>query len=259
MPENIPDWAKVPFKNFIDGASDLYEIIDLTKWGLLMSTALPKVCQNLATPGTSQEMLNDIEQKGLKAQKILDNKFPIIISQAVITLWTLIESTFRDFFASWLINIPQARQSAAIRKLKFSLGEYESFTDAEKYYYILDALEDSLGTKRCPGIARFEALFDLYNLSSKIEDKVKKVLFELSQVRNVLVHRHGIVDSKIIGNCPWLNLALNEKLIIKEETYKKYNMVASYYILECGNRVRKYFGLDRYEEGVPPINEFLRD
>lgn len=52
------------------------------------------------------------------------------------------------------------------------------------------------------GVARFETLLALVELSGAIDEEHRKGLFELQQVRNVIVHRAGIVDRRLREQCP---------------------------------------------------------
>jgi hypothetical protein len=124
MTKTIPDWASDPFSHFVDDAKELFELLNLTKYAIYMATKLPNLCKCWIDSERDKKMLDDMEQKAPFAQKIIDNKFPMIWSQATITLWTLIESTVRRFFANWLRNNSDALKIDELKKIKIPLGEY---------------------------------------------------------------------------------------------------------------------------------------
>ena len=82
------------------------------------------------------------------------NDFPLLHGQAVVTLWSYLESLSRSFITAWLRNQPDALFSTLISKLKVRLGEYEALSADEKTSYIFDLLEQDLGTNLRSGVTR---------------------------------------------------------------------------------------------------------
>ncbi len=99
-----------------------------------------------------------------------------------------------------------------------------------------------------PGVGKFEAILEEINLSGQVDDDTRKKLYELSKARNVLVHRAGIVDIKLLEDCPWLDYEVGKPLIIDREKYSKYLTAVIAYLTLLIKRVRKLHGLS--EGGV---------
>jgi len=255
----IPLWASQPFNDILDHSEKLNEILHISMHGISLLRAIPNTIEVLRiTAGEDEkekygeERLEQAKREAALAQSEVDNGFPILHAQTTISLWSSLESLVRTFLAAWLANIPDAKSCEELKKVKVRLGEYESLTSDDRYFYLLDLLEDSMGTRRRPGVGRFEELFNAFGLSSKVEENISKDLFELYHIRNVLVHRRGIADRKIIEICPWLNLSVGQHLNITHQSYKRYNKSIGEYVLELIQRTRVYFGLERYE---PPYHE----
>jgi uncharacterized protein YutE (UPF0331/DUF86 family) len=48
------------------------------------------------------------------------------------------------------------------------------------------------------GCGRFESLLDTIGLGGSVEETVKRLFLELSQVRNIVVHKAGKADKRIV-------------------------------------------------------------
>jgi hypothetical protein len=255
MANILPTWASQPFSDILDHTVKLDKILHISMHGISLLRGIPKTIEVLRDTadedekdGYGEERLETARQEATLAQSEVDNGFPILHAQIIIALWSALESLVRTFLAAWLTNIADVKSCDELKKVKVKLGDYESLVGDDRNFYILDLLEDSMGTRRNPGIGRFEALLNAFGLSSNVEDEISKVLFELYHVRNVLVHRNAIADRKIVASCPWLNLSVGQTVTIAHQAYVSYYHAIDEYVLELIQRTRVYFGLGRYEE-----------
>lgn len=262
MTNTIPTWATQPFNDFLDHAGKLHKILHLSMHGIATLRGIPKAIEVLRDTADEDEKRNygekrleSAKQEAVLAQSEIDNGFPILHAQTTIALWSSLESLVRTFLVAWLANIESARSCDELKKVRVKLGEYESLVGDDRNFYLLDLLEDSMGTRRSPGIGRFEALFNAFGLSSQIKGETTKTLFELYHVRNLLVHRRGIADSKIIANCPWLSLSVGQPVTITHKAFVSYYDAVGAYVLELIQRTRTYFGLARYDESASESSE----
>lgn len=44
----------------------------------------------------------------------------------------------------------------------------------------------------------------------------------MAEVRNVLLHRGGVVDEWLVSKCPWLDLKPGEELIVDDKKLEKF-------------------------------------
>jgi hypothetical protein len=98
-------------------------------------------------------------------------------------------------------------------------------------------------------VNRFESLLETFELHGQVPEQCKKKLFELSQVRHVVIHRRGKVDRKLADACPWLQLKRGDQIKISPKMWTEYNVAVADYVLELIQRVRVSFGFPRYEHG----------
>jgi len=164
----------------------------------------------------------------------------------------------RSFAASWLQNRPAAWQSEPIKRLRVRLGEYEALDHVDRCLWVADLLDQEAGGPLRAGANRFETLLQPFGLDGQIADDCRKTLFELSQVRNTIVHRRCRADRKLVDGCPWLDLVVGDRVKISHDMWERYGGAVGEYVLELIHRVRATFGLKRYEPGQRRVLKPLR-
>lgn len=254
MSEKLPQWVTDIFSDSLDHVEKLNQILHISIKGISVLRGIPNAIEVLHKVATEEERdqehetkLKRAKEEATLAEAELKDGFPLLHAQNAISLWAALEALVRTLLASWLSNQPEAKNIDELQRVKIRYGEYEALTGDDRNFYILDLLEDSLGTRRRAGIGRFESLFQTFGLSSEVDADTKKDLFELYHVRNILVHRQGIADRKIVESCPWLGLSVNARLVVSHADYQRYHKAASSYVLELIQRVRVHFGFGRYE------------
>ena len=192
-----------------------------------------------------------MKQDAKLAQNEVDNDFPLLHAQFTIQLWGSLEALVLTFLRAWLSEVPDAKTRDQIRNLRIRVGEYESLGSDERNMYILDLLEDSVGSRKRPGIGRFETLLDTFGLSAAVDETTRRDLLKLYYVRNVLVHKRGLADRRFIDGCPWLGMTLGQPVIINHSCWERYYVATLRYAKELAERVRVHFG--------SPINDPMAD
>jgi hypothetical protein len=90
-----------------------------------------------------------------------------------------------------------------------------------------------------PGVGRIEPLLDAVSLGGAVPDSVRRVVLELSQVRNLVVHKNGVVDRRFVDQCPWVRADVGGLLVIHADDLHRYGLAVDWYNLEMGNRARR--------------------
>src|SRR5262249_16660591 len=146
----------------------------------------------------TKEMMDRANKEAELAQREIDQEFPLLRAQAAIALWSALEACVRLFVARWLQNHKPAMEVDAIQKLRVKIEEYERLEGEDRFFYILDRLEQELSTPLRSGVIKFEAILEPFGLSGTVEQRVRRDIFELNQVRNALMHRGGFADRRLI-------------------------------------------------------------
>ncbi len=140
----------------------------------------------------------------------------LLYEQASVFLWSSLENYTKVTLVRLMELIPEVLECEDISKIKISLAEFERLSAEERRWFILDQLERSLSASLKLGVDRFESLLKVFDLDGPVDAQVKQDLFELQQKRNVLMHRFGIADRRIVENCPWLNLKKGDAVRISK-------------------------------------------
>lgn len=244
----VPEWATMPFHDHIKYIERMNALVHLSIQGISSMRAAPQMFETLAkirgetTLVSAQERIEQVKISAELAQREVDDGFPVLFAQATVSLWSSLESTVRLFVARWLENNPSAMQVEVIKRLRVRIGEYESLSGEDRFFYILDQFERELGSGMRLGISRFETILQPFGLMSEIEDDLRRDIFEMQQVRNIIMHRGGIADRRFVESCPWVNISIGMPVVVTHESFHKYMDAGGMFIAKLIKKVAEYFG-----------------
>jgi hypothetical protein len=243
----VPAWAMAPFEDFINLAERIVQLLHLSTCGLSIMVKMPALLRSTVKGAQGElevhhiESLQRVERVANLAQREVDDNFPLLHAYSVIGLWSSLESTIRLFVANWLQHSGHAMNVEAVQKLRVKIGEYESLSGQDKYFYLLDRIEQETATNLLNGVNKFESLLGQFGLSGPVEERVKRALFEMGQVRNVIVHRSSIADRRFVEACPWLQLNVGDTIKISYDQYINYYESSIYYMKTVMKRLPGHF------------------
>lgn len=249
-----PAWALWPFRLFLDQTEHLSQTMHLTRAGVSVLRAMPRAVEVLAqidelappdgkrlTPEGVKNRLERATRDAEFAEREVTSDFPFLHAQAVVALWSYLEALTRTFVSAWMEHKPGAFAVPEVARLKIKVGEYENLPHEERCAFIFDLLEQELVTARREGVTRFEALLAPFDLSGPVPEQVGRAIFELGQIRNVLVHRGGVVDKRLAMACPWLDALPGTQLGVTSAMLGLYFEAVHKYIVILIDRVRMHF------------------
>ncbi|MFN8473933.1 MAG: hypothetical protein U0822_17210 [Anaerolineae bacterium] len=253
----LADWPVQPFRDCSGQLERLHNLLNLSITGISIFTVMPNALEALLR---YEEALGKFEEEGYRetadqkvarvkvqaelAQREVSEGFPLLYAQYTIAIWSTLEATIRLFVARWLQNSEGAFDVEDVQKLRVKIGEYARLEGEERFFYIVDKLEQELSAPQKSGVNRFESLLGPFGLSGPIPDGVRRDLFELNQVRNVLVHRSGIVDRKFTEACPNLQVKPGQLVAVDRHAAIRYTNAVQWYIGELIIRIAKAQGVD---------------
>jgi len=180
---------------------------------------------------------------------------PYLYSIAVTKIWTILESGIDDLALECIKSLDKCTDIDLIRGLKGPLLDFYDATDDERNEYLITELKLAVKASLKPGVGRFEAILKPLGLGGEVHEKVRKVLFELSQIRNLIIHKRSIVDKKFKSACPWLTDNLGDNFYVTKEVYLQYFYASFWYVLELDRRYDLRQGKDSDHESI--LNKFL--
>ncbi|MGG4107962.1 hypothetical protein AAXB25_29140 [Paenibacillus lautus] len=162
--------------------------------------------------------------------------FPYLYNLVSVRAWSILEAFVDDFFILYLSENFENLNNDTFTKIKGSLIDFVFMPRSEQVEYLFDLikLEYKINTKL--GINRFEGLLKLIKHDGEVNDIVARHIYELSQIRNVIVHRNGRADNRLIDNCPWLNLSNGQQIKLDGLMFTRYLKSIYWYVLELFDR-----------------------
>jgi hypothetical protein len=168
----------------------------------------------------------------------------VILGHGLVALCSTLEALVKDTLTDWLTHIPSAWQSEAFGKLKipFTVKEWTAKDSAARAHWAMQQLWKATSDTNTNLQARFEGLFLAVDIP-KVEEPMSEALrdafrpeevpnrlIELWAMRNVIVHRLGVVDTKFLETCPDLGFAVGDRLDITFDVYSRYSMAVHLYL-----------------------------
>ena len=121
--------------------------------------------------------------------------------------WAEIEAFMDDFLKSWLTYARTPATLDVFDKiiLPLSVKQFENLSRSE----IMSLYVQGLKQKLRPGseIKIFFAALDKVGLGAcngEEKKQLERIFTELQQIRNIMVHKGGTVDRRMMTACPWL-------------------------------------------------------
>ena len=241
-------FANPIFRRLVETLEDHDRVLQMSIQGisqLAKSAPLAEALSDLEKLYTAQGEAGrweqvDVEEAKLVAgfaQKELDRGFPILHAHSIVSLWGVLEAFVEDLVIAYLNARPSLLDSPNLSNIKIALAEYEQLEKVERLRYLLAEFARTSKADLKQGVSRFEILLDVVGLSGAVEDDVKHSIFELGQVRNVIVHRGGIADRRVATSCPWLHLAIGETVIITHSMYTRHRKAIDQYLAKLVERI----------------------
>lgn len=234
----FPKWFVDVVKGFQKDTESLEQLLDMTTSAIRFVKLSPHILQTVENyyrktadeKHFDDEMYKFAENMSRLAKEEVDNGFARIYNQVAVGLWATLEATMVNVAAGWIYNNKKSKEIESIAKLKIRMCEYEGLTEMGRCEYIVEQLERDIGGAQKLGVSRFETLLGNFYKTESVPAQIKKYLYELSQVRNVILHRAGIADESIIKACPWLGLRNGQKIVVTKKMMHRYFNSAMLYM-----------------------------
>jgi hypothetical protein len=176
-----------------------------------------------------------------KAEREVELGFPLLHAYMAVGYWSVLEVAVEDFLVAWLQHDRGQLQREQLAKIKVPLGQFLVLDEEERMRFIITELQHRIGSAYARGLERFEATLNVFGFGGKVEDSYARSIFELGEIRNVIVHRGGIVDRKLADACPWLNLKVGDPIVVTHEMYGSFLGAIDSYLAEILSRIKKRF------------------
>jgi hypothetical protein len=167
--------------------------------------------------------------------------FPFLHSLAAFRLWAILEASVEDFARELLVDHPELRERPEFVRLEGALVPFVTASPDRQADILLTHLEERVSAPLKTGVGRFESLLAACGLGGGVCDSVRRVLLELSEVRNVVAHCNGKADGRLLQRCPWFSARENETILLTFLHFERYVTAAHWYLVELSRRYLQMF------------------
>ena len=236
MPTRLPDYVRDPVRRCIESLHYMLMLLSISERGIGTVGIYPQMVQRIIDIKLDLKKLEpndpdyDVEDElkhkeeadkfGKFAADEIKNGFPFLHAFATVGVWGILEVLVEDVLLGILLNEPAAREKDEIAKIRIPLSKYEDLDKEERMRFVLAEL--SRGNAAAQGISGFEALLQIFNLSGEVDEAIKRNLWEMNHVRNVILHRGSYADSRLVQSCPWMGLKVADRVLIDHERFGRY-------------------------------------
>lgn len=168
-------------------------------------------------------------------------KFSYVHELGIVKLWSILENAIDEITVERLRD-PQGRGYEALNSLEGPLLPFFNASPDEQSEFLLGKLKSSVKAPLQRGVGRFEALLDPIGLGGSVDPLVARVFIDLSETRNVIVHRGGVADKQFLSRCPWNHTPTGDKLQVRKRQFDWHACAADWYVVEVDARLESLRG-----------------
>jgi hypothetical protein len=255
MAAEVPAYALEPLKRCYRSLITSLELLHISMLGIGTVSNYPKMNQRLMdlTVQAGQEITDKVRADLEEAKRLANfadgeskNGFPFLHAFATVGAWGTLEVTVEDLLVGILLNEPETLGMEELEKIRIPLAKFEELDKEERMRFILRELARTKTTAAGQGVSAFENLLQVFGLSGDVDEGVRKLLWEMNHVRNIIVHRDSYADLRLVQSCPWLNVKTGDRVLVDHERYGGYSDAICGYVDTLKVRLRK-----RYDVPVP--------
>lgn len=182
--------------------------------------------------------------------------YPYLYELATIKLWSLLEHCVDELVIHGLDDLSLCTDQEMVRSIKGPLLDFVEASEELRAEFLAGELKQLTRSRLKVGVGAFESVLDPVGLGGGVDADVRRTLLELSQVRHLLVHKLGIIDTRFATSCPWLGLSPKKRLVIQRVQYDEYVLGCHWYLLELNQRMSAREGIEPTPR-QPKIQELL--
>jgi hypothetical protein len=238
-----------PFEQLIRNVEEVHKLLSWSMQGIALRQAFPQALRAIAKArGTEADADSKrrVEAAVADAAAVAEEVaagFPLLHAQSTVTLWTVLELAIQEYTVRWFETEPETLRIQMLSAAKGAVDDYLQVPDADRPRFLAEFLDRRCSPSR-PELGRFEPTLMALGVRPEVDEAVRRDLVELQAIRNLLVHRHGVVDRRFVGRCPWLGRKVGEQLRVRHEDFKRYSNAVMTYVTAVMYATGTLFGRD---------------
>lgn len=193
------------------------------------------------------------EQYSALAKDEIESGFSHVSEQAIVMLWGALEVLVYDYVVWWLQLKPSLLTDERFSKhfIKIQVGHFLQLTPKTQLEYLVKELARNGNEKTI--IDRLESCFSRIDQGSEIKEPTKRTLIEMYAIRNVIVHRNGVIDARCANTLATIYTsqplpAVGTRVATTPDEFFRYSAAVREYVMAIIERHRKAGG--KYPEDL---------
>lgn len=206
--KTVAVWLLDPLKYCVEFLAEEIALSALNERGLTALSALPLVLKQakigIRDPKLIQafdRLLVQAPSDAMLANEEIQRDFSKSKAHGSIGFWSAIETTVEDVFNGFITNTDWAEQRLLSTIPNIKVPKRSGISPFEFNRRLFRASENAV--KGEANVARrYQFILRSFDIDPTITDADLDILNELSEMRNVILHRRGIVDDVFVYKCP---------------------------------------------------------
>jgi hypothetical protein len=207
-------------------------VAGLTKTGVMLAEMAPWLFK-AATKGVPKNnpkamlalgrLIKQSREQSPFAAEEMSTGFKTICGHSAIAIWAGIETAIEQMLVNHIQKLPDIKELMALVAPALKLEKVQTTTEADARRSVRKweaALDDP------DALVRAIKMLGAVGLEIELPEKDHRLLVEISEVRNVLLHRGGVIDRGFIAKCPWLGVKTGDELVIDEARLEEFTDAA---------------------------------
>jgi len=199
----------------------------------------------------------EMEKFSAECKDVFRDGLPHLYQMATVSLWAILEASVDDLCASHILQDDRWTNIEALRNMKGPLLEFATAKPDARAEMLIESLKVQVRAPLKVGVGRFEEILDAVGLGGPVDDEIRRLLLELVERRNLLVHRGGVIDRGFKKACPWIDMPLGAEMKISARQYRIFYFALSWYQMELIRRVTVAYKLHDVAAALDGQREFV--
>lgn len=162
--------------------------------------------------------------------------FGLLHANSLVGLWGAVEGVVEDIAALWVAAQPDMHALPVFAKMKLPVTELLGRDRLGQARALVAELQRQERSDSRLGVGQFEAVFDPIGLGGVVDDEIRRHVLAAQQTRHLIAHRNSIADDRFVSRCPWLGIAVGERVELTTATFKGYLRACGVYVQSVGAR-----------------------
>jgi hypothetical protein len=245
----VPSWADARLTQWGDRLTELLDLVHAAAHAMWIMPNMPLVVQaeheqegpvDDDAAAHRESELRDVIETAMKSVKLIDTEFRLLYVLGSVWTWASLEALVEDLVLDALRNSPPEQLAPRLKGLKVP-ADIALASDPDGLIRAVYR-EWELKQGGAAGATQFETTLGLVGLDGAVPPTVGRAVFELGHVRNVLLHRGGIVDAAFVAACPWFDGTLGSEISVTHHRFEEYAYGVMHYVALLRIRIAVRFG-----------------